>query len=288
MLDNLDSQLNLLELKCRWPVEHLLSGEYRSVFKGKGIEFEDVRIYEAGDDVRSMDWKVTARTGTPHIKRFIEEREQFIYLLVDVSGSILHDNKGLIRQTVVEICSLLTIAAIKNQDRVGLILFTDRIEHIIPPKKGRSHALRVMDTLMNFQPQGRQTDIVQVLQKFNHLAPRRSVAFIVSDFFTQDYVIELQSSAYKHDVTAICIHKGIKEDLAKALVRMEDSESREQKIIDLAYRDPSREFTAETFKQDLMETGVGAIYLEAGDDCVEALTVYFRQRQQLSLNDTGG
>ena len=152
MLSDLEHRLNLLELKCRRPVEHLLAGEYRSIFRGRGIEFEDVRPYQPGDDVRAMDWKVTARTGEAHIKRYIEEREQFIYLLVDVSASMLHDAQGKKRQTMAELCSLLTMAAIKNQDRVGLILFTDQIEQVIPPGKGRSHAMRIMDQLMNFQP----------------------------------------------------------------------------------------------------------------------------------------
>ncbi|MDA9317379.1 DUF58 domain-containing protein, partial [Puniceicoccaceae bacterium] len=155
MLDEIESRLNLLEMKCRRPVEHLLAGEYRSVFRGRGVEFEDVRIYQPGDDVRTMDWKVTARTGEPHIKRYIEEREQFIYLLVDVSASMLHDQEERKRQTMSEVCALLTMAAIKNQDRVGLILFSDRIEHVISPGKGRLHAMRIMDDLMHFKPKGK-------------------------------------------------------------------------------------------------------------------------------------
>jgi len=144
MLDDLDSQLSKLELKCRWAVEHHLAGAYRSVFKGSGIEFEDVRPYQPGDEVRSMDWRVTARTGTPHIKRFVEEREQFIYLLVDVSYSLLHDTTHSLRGTMVELCSMLAMAANKNQDRVGLILFTEDIEHVISPNKGRSHILHIL------------------------------------------------------------------------------------------------------------------------------------------------
>lgn len=288
MLYDFESQLNALELKCRWPVEHLLAGEYRSVFKGKGIEFEDVRTYEAGDDVRSMDWKVTARTGTPHIKRFIEEREQFIYLLVDVSASILHDKSGATRQTVVELCSMLTMAAIKNQDRVGLILFTDEVEHVIPPGKGRSHALRIMDALMHFKPKGKGTDLIQMLQRFNHIARRRSIAFVVSDFFTRDYALELQTCTYKHDISAICIRKPVKSRSAHALIRMEDAETGEQRVIDLKALDSETESTAQAVKQELMESGVGVLNIEAGEDCIEALTAFFRERQQMGLNETGG
>jgi uncharacterized protein (DUF58 family) len=163
VLSVLDQHLNLLELKCRRPVEHLLAGEYRSVFRGRGVEFEDVRPYQPGDDVRTMDWKVTPRTGKPHIKRYIEEREQFIYLLGDVSASMRLDDGGMKHKTVVEISALITMSAIKNQDRVGLILFSDGVEQVVPPGKGRSHALRIMDERMNFKPKGKGTDIVETL-----------------------------------------------------------------------------------------------------------------------------
>ena len=187
MLDDFDQRLNLLELKCRRPVEHLLAGEYRSIFRGRGIEFEDVRPYQPGDDVRTMDWKVTARTGEPHIKRYIEEREQFFYLLVDVSASMRHGTHGRKAKTVSEVCALLTMAAIKNQDRVGLLLFSDEVEQIVPAGKGRSHAMRIMDELINFQPKNKGTDFVEALGRFGHIARKHSVVFVVSDFLTEDY-----------------------------------------------------------------------------------------------------
>ncbi len=159
MSSNGESRLNLLELKCRRPVEHLLAGEYRSVFKGLGIEFEDVRVYAPGDDVRSMDWKVTARMGVPHVKRYIEEREQFFFLLVDLSGSTLSDLEGAKRKTLAEFCSLLCMAALKNNDRVGLILFSDRVELVVPPGKGHQQSMRILDALNSFQPKGTGTDL---------------------------------------------------------------------------------------------------------------------------------
>ena len=152
-----DRRLDLLELKCRLPVEHLLAGEYRSVFKGRGIEFEEVRPYTPGEDVRSMDWKVTARTGVPHVKRYVEEREQMLYLMVDLSASTLSDAEKAKRRTVAEFCGLLTLSALSNNDRVGLIMFTDRSELVVPASKGRQQGMRILDALSGFEPKGSST-----------------------------------------------------------------------------------------------------------------------------------
>jgi len=287
MLDDLDQRLNSLELKCRRPVEHLLAGEYRSVFRGRGIEFEDVRRYQAGDDVRSMDWKVTARTGEPHIKRYIEEREQFIYLLVDCSASMRHGSHGQKAKTVSEICALITMAAIKNQDRVGLILFSDRIEQIVAPSKGRSHALRIMDALINFEPQHTGTDFVEAIGRFAHLARKHSVVFVVSDFLTDNYAAELQSLAFRHDVNAIHIADlSLQRSALHGLVHMHDSESGEQKVIDLkANSEPSH---YQSLRQQMLESAVNLLDLEIGGNCVEALANFFHQRQRQVVDETGG
>ncbi len=283
MLEELDRNLNFLELKCRRPVEHLLAGEYRSVFRGRGVEFEDVRPYQPGDDVRTMDWKVTARTGVAHIKRHIEEREQFIHLLVDLSGSILHDREGRTRRMVAEVCSLITLAAIKNQDRVGLMIFTDRIELVVPPGKGRSHAMRVMDALLNFQPEGRGTDFAEMLGRFGHLARKHSVAFVVSDFLAEDFVGELQALAFRHDINAI--HISGPSTAAEGLVRMEDAESGGQRVIDLK-ANPGKRGLA--LQQQMLKAGVNLMELAAGADCVEALAGFFHARQRRVIDETGG
>lgn len=289
MLDEIESRLNLLEMKCRRPVEHLLAGEYRSVFRGRGVEFEDVRVYQPGDDVRTMDWKVTARTGEAHIKRYIEEREQFIYLLVDLSASMLHDHQGRKRQAMVELCSLLTMAAIKNQDRVGLILFTDQIEQVVPPGKGRSHAMRIMDELMNFQPKAKGTDFVEMLGRFGHMARKHTIAFVVSDFLTDDYVRELQALAFKHDINAIHIAGDELQDAGTTgLVRMEDAETGEQRVVDLTPCDVNAPVHTERLKQEMLESGVNLLNLKLGDDCVEALARFFHARQRQEADETGG
>jgi uncharacterized protein (DUF58 family) len=289
MLDELDQRLNLLELKCRRPVEHLLAGEYRSIFRGRGIEFEDVREYQPGDDVRTMDWKVTARTGKPHIKRYVEEREQFFYLIVDVSASMRHGSQNRKSQTVSEICALLTMAAIKNQDRVGLILFSDEIEQIVPAAKGRSHALRIMDELVNFQPKNKGTNFVEALGRFAHIARKHSVVFVVSDFFSEDYSRELQNLACRHDVNAIHVsNKPVDTSEATSLVRMEDAESGQQRIIDLKAQQKNGHSHAEQLQRAMLESGVSLLNLEIGDDCVEALAGFFQQRQRKIIDETGG
>ncbi|MGJ8655699.1 MAG: DUF58 domain-containing protein [Akkermansiaceae bacterium] len=281
MLSEAEHRLNLLELKCRKPVEHLLAGEYRSVFKGRGIEFEDVRAYQPGDDVRTMDWKVTARTGEPHIKRYIEEREQYFYLLVDLSASMLHDPNGSKRAAMVEICSLLTMAAIKNQDRVGLILFTDQIEHIIPPGKGRSHAMRIMDALMNFQPTSKGTDFVTMLARFGHMARKHSVAFVVSDFLTDDYIDELQALAFRHDINAINLtDPEITASNLSGLIRMQDAETDTQKVIDLT-KQPNISNHTTTLNQKMLDSGVNLLDHTIGQDPVESLAAFFHSKQHL-------
>lgn len=289
MLNELESRLNLLELKCRHPVEHMLAGEYRSVFRGRGIEFEDVRPYQPGDDVRSMDWKITARTGEPHIKRFIEEREQFIYLIVDVSASMLHDEKGNKRQTMAEVCALITLAAIKNQDRVGLIMFSDQIEQVIPPGKGRNHAMRIIDQLMHFQPTGKGTNFIEMLSQFGQIARKHSVAFVVSDFLTEDYLSELQALAFRHDINAIHIaDKKLESADSAALVRIADAESEEQCIIDLKAARDNLSVYQQQLQQIMMDSRVNLLNLEVGADCVEALTGFFHSRQHQATDQTGG
>jgi uncharacterized protein (DUF58 family) len=288
-LTQVDSQLKLLEMKCRRPVEHLLAGEYRSVFKGRGIEFEDVRAYMPGDDVRSMDWKVTARMGTPFVKRYVEEREQFFYLLVDLSASLLSDREGKKRQTVAELCSLLTLAALKNNDRVGLILFTDRIETIVRPGKGRQHALRIMDALVARQPEGKGTDLNAALSCFGHVARKRSVAFVVSDFLSQGFADELRALAYRHDVIATCLLEPNELEPPRCgLARIEDSETGKTAVVDFRKTEKGPPARLLALREQMLECGVDLMELATGEDCVSVLTAFFRARQRLLADETGG
>ncbi|MEM9399929.1 MAG: DUF58 domain-containing protein [Verrucomicrobiota bacterium] len=289
MLAEIDHRLNTLELKCRFPVEHLLAGEYHSVFKGRGIEFEDVRPYQAGDDVRSMEWKVTARTGTPHIKRYIEEREQFIYLIVDVSASILDDKDGLRRGTLSEVCALITMAAIKNNDRVGLILFSDQLEYVLPPGKGRQHALRIMEVLMTYQPQSRGTRFSVALDAVGHMARKRSIFFVVSDFLAEDHTDELSALSARHDVNAIyLLDKRYAIKNQHGFLRIQDAENRAEQIVDLNDSSHQSDAHQNDLRNDLLNHGVNLMELEVGEDCVNALNMFFRSRQRRIEDETGG
>ncbi|SMP51180.1 Protein of unknown function DUF58 [Neorhodopirellula lusitana] len=289
-----DNRLSLLELKCRRPVEHVLAGEYHSVFRGQGIEFEDVRRYQPGDDVRAMDWKVTARTGEPHIKRYVEQREQFLYLLVDMSASVLDAVAGRKREMVTELCALLTMIAVRNNDRVSLILFTDRVEMVIPPGSGRRHALRIMDALLNFQPEGRTTQFTEVLSRFGHLARKHSVVFVLSDFLASDYLEELRALACRHDVSAInVLEPSTMSAPIDELVRMEDTETGERRFVDLrsATNPKSRVQKQEhhiDLQEQMLQCGISLMEIAVNEDCVSALSGFFHSRQRRIADETGG
>lgn len=289
MLDHIEHRLHLLELKCRRPVEHVLAGEYQSVFRGRGLEFEDVRAYQHGDDVRAMDWKVTARTGEAHIKRYIEEREQVVYLLVDVSASMRHDNSGNKRETLSELCALITLAAIKNQDRVGLILFSDQIEQVIMPSKGRRHALRIIDELINFEPRNKKTDLANLLERFRHLSRKYSIVFLISDFLTDPNTLELQALSSTHDLNTIqIVHPINKTSKARALIRIEDAETGQQQVIDSAHQNTQRVAQQAQLREEMLKAGVNLMQIESGSDCVDALTAYLHERQRREIDETGG
>ena len=289
MLDHIERRLNLLELKCRRPVEHVLAGEYKSVFRGRGLEFEDVRAYQPGDDVRAMDWKVTARTGEPHIKRYIEEREQVVYLLVDVSASMRHDNSGNKRETLTELCALITLAAIRNQDRVGLILFSDQIEQIIVPSKGRRHATRIIDELVNFKPTNKKTDLACMLERFRHLSRKYSIVFLISDFLTDPSTLELQALSNAHDLNTIQIlHPANESKVGRALIRIEDAETGHQEVIDSTYQNTQHAARQVQLREEMLKAGVNLMQIESGSDCVDALTAYFHERQRREIDETGG
>ena len=193
-----------IEIQTRGLVNDTFSGEYHSVFKGRGMEFAEVREYQIGDDVRTIDWNVSARMGRPFVKVFDEERELTLMLLVDVSSSW---NFGTVQQMkgeiATEICALLAFSAIKNNDKVGLIIFTDRIEKFVPPKKGKTHVLRVLRELLYHEPQGRGTDIKLALEYMNRVINRRAVVFLASDFISENYEKAMQIANKRHDVVEI-------------------------------------------------------------------------------------
>jgi uncharacterized protein (DUF58 family) len=199
-------QVKLLELQTRGLVNSLFTGEYRSVFKGQGMEFAEVREYQAGDEVRSIDWNVTARMRRPFVKRYIEERELTVMLAVDLSGSERFGTKGRFKSELAgELAAVLAMSAIRNNDRVGAVLFTDRIEHVVPPRKGRRHALRLMRDLLVFEPVGTRTDLPAALEFTGKMLSHKSIIFVVSDFQADDLEHPLKLLAQRHDVVAVTV-----------------------------------------------------------------------------------
>ena len=199
-------QVRLLELRTRGLVNSLFTGEYRSVFKGQGMEFSEVREYQPGDEVRSIDWNVTARMGKPYVKRYIEERELTVMLVVDLSGSERFGTRTRFKSELAsELAAVLAMSAIRNNDRVGAILFTDRIEHVVPPRKGRRHALRLMRDLLVFEPVGSGTDIASALEYTSRMLAHKAVIFVVSDFQATDLEQPLKLIAQRHDVVAVTV-----------------------------------------------------------------------------------
>jgi len=235
-----------LEITTRGMVNDVFSGEYHSVFKGRGMDFTEVREYSLGDDIRMIDWNVTARMGHPYVKIFQEERELTVMLMVDVSSS---GNFGTYEQMkgeiATEICALLAFSAIKNNDKVGLIIFTDRIEKYIPPKKGKTHVLRVLRELLYHQPEGTKTDISQALQFLSRVARRRSVVFVVSDFISEKYEKALRIANKKHDVVAITVTDPREIELPNiGLIELEDAETGEIFLLNTADRSIRDSFIA--------------------------------------------
>src|SRR5687767_7278082 len=231
-------QVKLLELRTRGLVNSLFSGEYRSVFKGQGMEFAEVREYQVGDEVRSIDWNVTARMRRPYVKRYVEERELTVMLAVDLSGSERFGTRRRFKSELAsELSAVLAMSAIRNNDRVGTLLFTDRIEHVVPPRKGRKHALRLMRDLLAFQPIGRGTDIAGATDYLNKMLAHKTIIFFVSDFIAENVERPLKLLAQRHDVVAVTVEDPSELELPDiGLARLVDPETGE--TIDVDTSDP--------------------------------------------------
>ena len=220
-------KIRLIELRTRRLVNSMFAGQYHSVFKGRGMNFEEVREYAPGDEIRSIDWNVTARMNAPYIKKYTEERELTVMLLVDVSASGVFGSVELSkRELAAEVASILAFSAINNNDKVGLILFTDRIELFIPPKKGRLHTLRLIREMLYFEPEGRRTDLAGALDYLNLVVSRRSVVFMISDFLAPDFTKALTVTSKRHDLVAMpVIDKGESELPNVGIITLEDAET---------------------------------------------------------------
>jgi uncharacterized protein (DUF58 family) len=235
-----------IEIRTNRLVNESLAGEYHSVFKGRGMEFSEVREYQFGDDIRSIDWNVTSRMGHPYVKKHVEERELTVILLVDFSASgEFGTRRQFKREIEAEICAILAFSAIKNNDRVGLIAFTDRIETFLSPRKGKDHVLRVIREVLYFRPKGRATDLGMALQFMYRTITKRAVVFVVSDFLTEVYEQPLRVAARKHDVIAITVTDPREESLPPiGLLDLEDAETGARVLVDAADRRTRERFSA--------------------------------------------
>lgn len=281
-------KIRQIEIRTKHLVNDVFSGEYHSVFKGRGMEFAEVREYEPGDEIRSIDWNVTARLGRPYIKRFIEERELTVILMADASASksfgTVNQMKG---EIAAEICALLAFAAIQNNDRVGLLMFTDQIEKFIPPKKGRTHILRVIREVLYTRPEHTGTDLAQALEYLNRLLTRRCIVFIISDFLDSDYVKPLRVASKRHDVVAVTVTDPRELDLpGVGLIELEDAESGEEVLVDTGDAEWRRQYAEynEAIRKDRDQqfrvTGVDAIHVRTDQPYIDPLLQFFKLRER--------
>jgi uncharacterized protein (DUF58 family) len=281
-------QIRRLQLKARRAVEDLLGGEYHSVFKGSGMAFEEVRAYQPGDDIRSIDWNVTARMGQPFVKRYIEERELTVLLAVDTSGSHQFGTRvQLKREVAAELAAVLAFSAISNNDRVGLVQFTDRVEHFLPPRTGTRHVLRLIRDVLFRPPRRRGTCLREGLDYLNRVLRRRAVVFLLSDFLDRDYEKSFRRTGRRHDLVAVRISDPREEELpAVGLVELEDAESGRRLLLDTsdrAVRDAYRADAAarrEAVRQLSRSAGVDLIEVSTDGSHLDALIRFFRLRER--------
>jgi len=275
-----------IELKTRGLSNHIFAGEYHTAFKGKGMAFSEVREYQPGDDIRTIDWNVTARFNTPFIKVFEEERELTVMLIIDVSGSKnFGTQKQMKQELVTELSAVLAFSAIQNNDKIGVIFFSDKVEKFIPPKKGKSHILRIIRELIAFEPENKGTDIGEALRYFNNVIKKRAVCFVISDFMNDNFEAPLKIANKKHDVITIRINDKREEELPDiGLVQMKDAETGEVKWIDTANKLIRENYqknylrNMEEVNQLFKNSGVDTIQLRTDMDYIKPLIQFFKRR----------
>jgi len=281
-------KIRRIEIHTKKLVNDLFSGEYHSTFKGQGMEFEEVRQYVPGDDIRLIDWNVTARTGYPHIKKFKEERELSVVLMVDASSSGKFGTRNRFKsETAAELCALLAFSAIKNNDKVGLIIFTDQIEKYIPPQKGRPHVLRLIREILYFKPQRIKTDIAGALEYLNKVIKRKSVVFLISDFLSENFFKPLQIANNKHDVVAMKISDPRESEFSNiGLIELEDAETGEIFMIDTSSKQFRQEFSArasednDILKKEFRSINMDFINIRTDQSYIVPLINFFKMREK--------
>ena len=275
-----------IEIKTRRLSDHIFGGEYHSTFKGRGMTFSEVRQYQYGDDVRNIDWNVTARYHEPFIKVFEEERELTMMLMVDVSGSELFGTEEQFKNEVVtEIAATLAFSATQNNDKIGLILFSDEVELYIPPKKGRSHVLRIIRELIEFHPKSKQTNIAEDLKFLSNVMKKKAFVFLMSDFICEDYKQTLKIVSGKHDVTGIRVYDKREADIPNlGMVQMQDEETGEFMLVNTSSKKVRHNYSkfyrekVDYYKDSFAKSGAGVIDCRIDESYVKKLLGYFKRR----------
>ncbi|MDF1574406.1 MAG: DUF58 domain-containing protein [Bacteroidales bacterium] len=283
---DLIKKVRKIEIKTRGLSRQIFAGEYHSAFKGRGMTFSEVREYQYGDDIRSIDWNVTARFNHPYVKVFEEERELTVMLLIDVSGSGDFGTQELLKRGLItEIAAVLSFSAIANNDKIGVILFSDRIEKFIPPQKGRKHILRIIRELLEYKPESQGTDISESLRFLTNAIKKRCTAFLISDFRDKGYARSLQIANNKHDVAALHVYDRRETSLpAVGLLRVLDAETGKERWIDTSSRKLRESYAIkweshrEMMKEIFSRAGVDSVSIRTGEDYVKPLIGLFKQR----------
>ncbi|MBN8696742.1 MAG: DUF58 domain-containing protein [Bacteroidetes bacterium] len=275
-----------IEIKTRGLSNQIFSGEYHSAFKGRGMTFSEVREYQPGDDIRAIDWNVTARFNHPYVKVFEEEREMTVMLLVDVSASgEFGTQKQLKQELITELCAVLSFSSIQNNDKIGVIFFTDKIEKFIPPKKGKSHVLRIIRDLIEFKPEHKATDLKVALKYLTSVIKKRSIAFVISDFMSPDFSESLKIANRKHDIVALRVYDKREQELPNVgLVKLIDAENGQIKWVDTSNKEVRNQFALNARKKEgqlrdlFNKSGVDAANISTSESYIVPLTNLFKRR----------
>ncbi len=275
-----------IEIKTRSLSKHIFAGEYHSAFKGRGISFSEVREYQYGDDIRSVDWNVTARFNHPYVKVFEEERELTVMLLVDVSGSQEFGTRQMLKKNLItEVAAILAFSAIQNNDKVGVIFFSDKVEKFIPPKKNRKHILHIIRELIELKPESRQTNFSEPLRYLTNAIKKRSIAFLISDFMGDPFTNSLRIASNKHDVVALKVYDKTEKELPDVgLMRLKDAETGEERWVDTSSAAVRESYRAWQIKQEkementFRQCGVDYTDLATDEDYIRPLVQLFKRR----------
>ncbi len=279
-------KIRKLEIQTKGIVNTLFGGEYQSAFKGRGMEFSEVRAYTYGDDIRQIDWNVTARTGDPFIKVFEEEREQTLMLCIDISQSGTFGSQSQSKMDLaIELAAVLAFSAIKNSDKVGLVLFSDHVEKVVPPKKGRTHVLRLIRELYTTKPTGTGTDIADALSYINRLLDRRAIVVLTSDFQDKDFEKQLRITNQKHDLVSIIINDRLEDELPNVgLVKIRDAETGAERMIDTSSQKVREAYRIRRMEQKayihdkMLKMKIDAVEVQTNESYVQPLMNFFKRR----------